>query len=63
MSDPMKLVSIPKVGRKEAYEQGYDCGLNGADTTNCHFSIFSSKENSKAWVRGHKAALIAKENE
>jgi hypothetical protein len=37
---------------KQAYDFGYDAGLNGANTTNCNFGIFSSPENTKAWERG-----------
>lgn len=62
MSDLAKILSIPKISRKEAYKRGYDCGINGANETNCLFSIFSSKENTKAWEQGRDAALIAKEN-
>ena len=52
------------MGRKEgkemnedmAYNHGLDCGKNGADTTNCHFSNFSKPEYTKAWERGKKDA-------
>ena len=33
---------------------GLNCAKNGANTTNCHFSIFSSPENTKAWEQGEK---------
>jgi hypothetical protein len=46
----------PKRDKSYAYKMGYDCGKNGANTTNCHFSIFSSKENTKEWERGKKDA-------
>ncbi len=62
MRDLVKLLSIPKVNSTEAYKHGYDCGINGANETNCHFSIFASKENTKAWERGKKAALKGKEH-
>lgn len=39
---------------KAAYDAGYDCEKNGANTTNCHFSIFSSKEKMEAWEEGKK---------
>ena len=46
---------IPSKRSKEyAYKMGKDCAKNGANTTNCHFSIFSSKENTEAWERGKK---------
>ena len=35
-----------------AYQMGKDCGINGANTTNCHFSIFSTKEQTKLWELG-----------
>lgn len=63
MRDLLKVLEIPRVGRIEAYKYGYDCGTNGVNKTNCHFSVFASKENTKAWERGKKAALIAKEKE
>lgn len=45
-----------KVSSKRAYEHGKDCGLNGANQTNCHFSIFSSKTNTATWERGKREA-------
>lgn len=45
-----------KVSSKEAYEYGKDYGMNGANQTNCHFSIFSSNENTAAWERGKREA-------
>lgn len=44
------------------YDLGYDCGLNGANTTNCSFSIFSNKEATQAWERGKAAGDKAKTN-
>ena len=38
-----------------AYDMGYDCGLNGANTTNCHFSLFSDKRMTHSWEQGKKA--------
>ena len=46
----------PKRDKSYAYKMGYDCGKNEANTTNCHFSIFSSKENTKEWEHGKKDA-------
>lgn len=51
-----KILDIPKYDLNQAYSMGYDCGLNGANTTNCHFGIFSSKENTKAWENGKRDA-------
>lgn len=39
---------------KTAYEYGKDCAKNGANTTNCNFSIFSKPEYTKEWERGKK---------
>lgn len=44
-----------------AYRMGYDCEMNGANKTNCHFSIFSCVENTCAWEAGKKAAFEAKQ--
>lgn len=35
-----------------AYQMGRDYILNGPNTTNCHFSLFSSTEGMKEWERG-----------
>lgn len=35
-----------------SYEAGFDSGLNGPNTVNCHFSIFNTPENTKKWQRG-----------
>ena len=45
---------------QEAYEQGFDSGLNGANTTNCHFTLFSSPDKTRAWERGNHAGKIKK---
>ncbi len=42
----------PKRDKEYAYKMGKDCAKNGPTLENCHFSIFSSKENSEAWQRG-----------
>ncbi|KKN06046.1 hypothetical protein LCGC14_1081240 [marine sediment metagenome] len=39
-----------------AYELGYDCGKNEPNTTNCHFSIFNSLENTESWEQGKQDA-------
>jgi len=43
-----------RIGTEEAYNLGYDCGINGPNLTNCNFKIFSTPENTKAWERGKK---------
>lgn len=57
MKEMLELVKslIPPTRTKEyAFKMGKDCAKNGANTTNCHFSIFSLKENTEAWERGEK---------
>jgi len=44
--------------KQEAYDFGYDCGKNGSNTTNCHYSIFATKELMKAWERGKAKATL-----
>ena len=38
----------------DAYEQGYNCGLNGANIINCHYGLFSCPEKTKAWEDGKR---------
>jgi ribosome modulation factor len=49
----MNLFEIPKRDVDYAYRMGYDNAINGANQTNCHFSIFSSRKNTDAWERGN----------
>lgn len=42
------------------YKMGYDCGINGANTTNCNVSLFSTKEKMKEWEKGKNAAAKRK---
>ena len=37
-----------------AYEAGRDCGLNGPNMSNCHFSLFATPAMTKAWERGKR---------
>ena len=37
---------------EKAYTLGTDCAINGADTINSHFSIFSKPEFTRAWEEG-----------
>lgn len=39
-----------------AYKMGIDCVINGTNEINCHFSIFSSSENTNAWEQGKRDA-------
>lgn len=45
----MQLASRPSM---TPYDAGYDCGLNGSNTVNCHFGIFSTPEQTREWERG-----------
>ncbi len=39
------MSGISKKAPKEAYDAGFNCGSNGKNTEDSHFSIFSSEEN------------------
>lgn len=52
MEEMIKKLVPPKRDKQYAYKMGKDCGKNGPTTKNCHFSIFSSKENAEEWQRG-----------
>ena len=54
LKELVKNVIPPKRSEEYAYKMGVDCAKNGANTTNCHFSIFSSSENTRAWEKGEK---------
>ncbi len=41
-----------KMGGSLPYLMGYDCEIHGANTTNCHFSLFDSPEHTAAWEAG-----------
>ena len=43
-----------------AYDMGYDCGLNGPNKENCHYSIFSKPEYKQAWERGNRDGKAAR---
>ena len=52
------IANIPKSSEETCYAMGYDCGINGATEVNCHFSLFSSKANTRAWETGKKQAEL-----
>jgi len=52
LAELIKGLIPPKRSKEYAYKMGKDCAKNGANIKNCHFSIFSSKENTEAWERG-----------
>jgi ribosome modulation factor len=39
---------------RDPYRCGFDAGLNGPNTENCNFTIFSTKERAKEWERGKR---------
>jgi len=39
----------------EPYDAGKDCAMNGPDTANCHFSLFSTPERMAEWEAGKRA--------
>jgi len=43
-----------------AYQMGLDCGKNGPNEKNCHFSIFSKREYTDAWEKGKADAEAEK---
>lgn len=51
------LNDIPKPDEKVCFAMGYDSEVNGADEKNCHFSLFSSVERTRAWERGKEQAV------
>lgn len=50
----MNLPITHNVSINDARAKGYDSGLNGASTTNCHFSLFATPELTKAWEEGNR---------
>jgi len=51
-----KLIPVTKINEEHAERMGFDCGKNGPNQTNCHFSIFGSPELTRAWEKGKKRA-------
>jgi hypothetical protein len=39
-----------------AERMGRDAAINGPNTTNCHFRIFTTRELTEAWERGYRSA-------
>ena len=47
------IAQKPPIDRLQlAYEMGVDYVRNGADTKNCHFSLFATHGMTKEWERG-----------
>lgn len=61
-SQPRALEGGSESGALQAaYAAGRDAGINGPNTTNCHFSIFSAPEKTAAWERGKASVLPVSE--
>jgi hypothetical protein len=56
-----RVLSLPNHDKSYAYKMGFDCAINGANTTNCHFAIFSCVENTREWERGNRDGEKSKE--
>jgi hypothetical protein len=41
----------------EPYRMGRDCAINGPNTTNCNFRLFSSRDKTNEWERGKRDAF------
>ena len=54
LKELVKDLIPPKRSKEYAYKMGLDFAKNGANEKNCHFSIFSSPENTRAWEKGEK---------
>ena len=39
------------------YQAGRDYAINGANTVNCHFRWFATKESTREWERGRDSVL------
>ena len=47
-----RLIAVQPKSERYAFKQGYDSVVSGPDLVNCHFSVFATPENTKAWERG-----------
>jgi hypothetical protein len=47
-----KGADAPGSGLQEAYNAGRDSAIHGANTTNCHFRHFATREKTMMWERG-----------
>ena len=54
------LESVNASSKSEAYKLGFDCGIHGPTTTNCHFSLFKDRASTDEWERGKAAGQAAK---
>lgn len=54
MIDKLKSLTFAKPSLSDAYNAGFDAGVNGVNDINTHFSFFGSPELSKQWNMGKK---------
>lgn len=54
------LTALPRPTIDTAYSAGYDSEMNGASEQNCHFTLFSSPEMTRAWDAGVREAKRVK---
>jgi len=47
---------------QECYEKGYDSIINGANTNNCNYALFTSMDKKEAWEFGRRKALNESDN-
>jgi len=43
---------------EHSFEMGRDYCVNGANSKNCHYSLFSTRECADAWEAGRRAASV-----
>lgn len=46
--------------QSQYFKAGFDAGLNGPNSTNCHFDNFATKERTQEWESGQQAGKSAK---
>lgn len=65
MNTQMKRIAIqtgsPHITVEYAEKMGRDCRINGANTTNCNFALFSRPELTRAWERGNETPSARQE--
>ena len=51
---PRLPLAVGQPSEEHAERMGFDAGYNKPDETNCHFSLFLTRELSRAWELGKK---------
>lgn len=54
MSNILRIFGLNSKDERDAYDAGFDCGLNGPNTDNCDFRLFRTPEMTKAWEIGKR---------